>query len=163
MMWRPRPTPYLQRLYARVEARERQVSLGRAEARAIAQRTKTARMFNGLGGGGTEMAKENAITTPEAATARLAELQRDGGFRDRLFRNEANAKQEWADLVRTAAGHAPTSTVGSAQTQAKARMAALMNDNEWQKRCLAGDIEAKREYEGLIRTLAAEEPEGEAP
>ncbi len=47
--------------------------------------------------------REPAMTQEQAAM-KLEQLSRDMGFRERMFANDASARAEWSDLVRTAAG-----------------------------------------------------------
>jgi hypothetical protein len=109
---------------------------------------------------GTAREKEEPTVNQEQAAARLAALQRDAVFRERMFSGDADARSEWSSLIHIAAGQA--SPTGTPQVQAQKRIQALTNDPAWRTRYLGGDPSARDEMRALTAHLAAE-PEGDTP
>jgi hypothetical protein len=122
--------------------------------------THLSRVFQQMSGG---QAMKDPAMTPEQAQVRLAALQRDTAFRERLFSFQADARAEWNSLIHIAAGpEAMPAEASMAQRQAQARLNNLVADPSWRQRRLAGDIEAEQQFKELARILATEN-EREAP
>jgi hypothetical protein len=91
---------------------------------------------------------EKTTMTADQASARLAALRHDAGFRERIFAGDADAKGEWSTLIRIAAGTPAPHVPGNSQSIAQTRLDALTSDPE-----------AERQFKELAHVLAGPEDE----
>jgi hypothetical protein len=114
----------------------------------------------------------DAPITPEAATARLSELQGDAGFREKLLSGDAEARRTFDGLMSAKHGVASkggTSSTPSALTasgdlglpaltpqEASAKLTELRSDRSWAERWLAGDHIARKEYNELMAAASGD-------
>jgi hypothetical protein len=155
-MQRLKPTKFLVDLYSRVEARQRLQQQGRREGYAKGRSAYLAKVWGQFGKAEKDQSTRETAVTKDEATTRLAKLSHDAGFRERLFAGDAEARGEWTELQRIAAGHAPTPT-GTSKSAAQARLDSLLADPSWRTRRLTGDVQAEAEFNELAAILAGSE------
>jgi hypothetical protein len=94
--------------------------------------------------------------TRDQAIASKAELERDVEWRNRYLAGGSVERSQMDTINRVLADAGSAATL-SPQATAGARHAELMKDKDFATRYFNGDVQARREIAGLIRTLAAEE------
>ena len=102
-------------------------------------------------------------TTPEAATARIAELNSDKGWVEKFLAGDLAIRRENDRLLTIAAGGSPQAEPQAVTTpaQAKNRLDELNTDAVWRRKFLDGDLATKKEFDRLTE-IAAQAPEGTA-